>query len=149
MTSISSILTQAAQSASSSLKATSSSSTQDTSSDLDSAEKIKLSNFAKLLAALDKLEQNDPAKFKKVLQEAADKFKSLAKAAGEDTVEGKRLSALADKFSQAAQAGDLTALMPPPPPPRVERTHPEYREYPNQKTAEDIEGVLSQVINSL
>ncbi|MBN9420711.1 hypothetical protein ABS71_08075 [bacterium SCN 62-11] len=62
------------------------------------------------MGQLQQLQQQDPAKFKQFMSDEAAKLKDAAsKATGEDA---KRLSSLADKFSQAASSGDLSAFQP-------------------------------------
>jgi len=71
----------------------------------------KVSKYGQLMSQLQNLEQSDPAKAKQVLGEIASKLSDAAKQAGGDR--GKMMSALADKFQQAAQTGDLSGLKPP------------------------------------
>lgn len=62
------------------------------------------------MSQLQQLQQQDPAKFKQFMSDEAAKLKDAAsKATGEDA---KRLSSLADKFSQSASSGDLSAFQP-------------------------------------
>ena len=59
---------------------------------------------------LSDLQQSDPTKFKEVVQQISSSFASAAQnATGEDAT---RLNNLADKFGQAAQSGDMSALRP-------------------------------------
>lgn len=82
------------------------------------AAQVQLSKPGELLKKLSDLQQSDPAKFKEVVQQISDAFASAAKdATGDDAT---ALSDLADKFAQAAQSGDMSALRPehghrPPP----------------------------------
>lgn len=70
----------------------------------------KVSQRGQMMAQLQKLQQQDPAKFKQFMADEAAKLKdAAAQASGEDA---KRLSNLADKFQQSASSGDLSAFQP-------------------------------------
>jgi hypothetical protein len=69
----------------------------------------KISTRGELMAKLSDLAQKDPAKLKEVLSSIA----SGLKAAASDDQGNAGLSKLADRFSQAAQSGDLSSLAPP------------------------------------
>jgi HSP90 family molecular chaperone len=71
----------------------------------------QLSPMATLLNQLQKLQQSDPSKFKSVMSSIADALKGDAQnATGQ---QAQRLNDLADKFSQAAQTGQMPDLQPP------------------------------------
>ncbi|HEX4456557.1 MAG TPA: hypothetical protein VIA18_01225 [Polyangia bacterium] len=67
-----------------------------------------VSSFAQFLSKLQNLAQTNPTKEKSVLNDIASKLQTQAQASGGDA--GQRLSQMADRFSQAAQTGDLSAL---------------------------------------
>jgi hypothetical protein len=95
--------TSAVSSATSGLGTTSS--PQGSSSALGSA---AISSFAQFLSKLQNLAKTDPTKEKSVLGDIANKLQTQAQATGGDA--GQRLSQMADRFTQAAQTGDLSAL---------------------------------------
>lgn len=69
-----------------------------------------------VLNKLAQLLESDPDKFKEVTAKIAEKLKeAAASATGQDA---ERLNSLAEKFQQASDSGDLSALQPPPPPPQ-------------------------------
>lgn len=69
------------------------------------------SRGADLFSKLQQLQTSDPEKFKQVTADIAQKLKDAADQVGGDA--GKRLSALADKFQQVSDTGDLSKLQPP------------------------------------
>ena len=71
-----------------------------------------VSSFAQFLSKLQNLAQTNPTKEKSVLSDIASKLQTQAQATGGDA--GQRLSQMADRFSQAAQTGDLSALQSKP-----------------------------------
>ena len=75
----------------------------------DSASFSKLSDF---FSKLQQLQSSDPAKFKEICADIAEKLKAAAQQLG-DTPGGKMLSDLAAKFESAAQTGDVSQLKPP------------------------------------
>ncbi len=70
----------------------------------------QLSPMADLLNQLQQLQQTDPDKFKSVMSSIADTLKTDAQSA--TGPQAQRLNALADKFSQAAQTGQMPDLQP-------------------------------------
>jgi hypothetical protein len=70
----------------------------------------QLSSMASLLNQLQQLQQTDPDKFKSVMSSIADTLKADAQNA--TGPQAQRLSALADKFSQASQTGQMPDLKP-------------------------------------
>jgi hypothetical protein len=70
----------------------------------------KLSPMATLLNQLQQLQQTDPDKFKSAMSSIADTLKTDAQNA--TGPEAQHLNALADKFSQAAQTGQMPDLQP-------------------------------------
>jgi hypothetical protein len=70
----------------------------------------QLSPMASLLNQLQQLQQTDPEKFKSVMSSVADTLKADAKNA--TGPQAQRLNDLADKFSQAAQTGQMPDLQP-------------------------------------
>jgi hypothetical protein len=81
--------------------------TAGSSATTDSAQ---LSPMASLLNQLQQLQQNDPDKFKSVMSSIADTLRTDAQSATGPKAE--RLNALADKFGQAAQTGQMPDLQP-------------------------------------
>jgi len=69
-----------------------------------------VSPFAQILSQLQLLQQTDPTKLKSVLGDIATQLQAAAQQDG--GAAGQRLSALANKFQQAAQTGDLSGLQP-------------------------------------
>ena len=74
------------------------------------SDSTQISPMASLLAQLQQLQQTDPDKFKSVMSSIADTLKTDAQNA--TGPKAQRLSALADKFSQAAQTGQMPDLQP-------------------------------------
>lgn len=74
-----------------------------------------LSQMASLMKQLEDLQQSDPAKFKEVAAEIAQKLKDAAQAATEsgDTQKAQALTDLADKFTTASEDGTMPDLRPP------------------------------------
>ncbi len=70
----------------------------------------QLSGPAQFFNKLQSLEQTDPNKAKQALSDIASKLSDQATKVGGER--GKQLSTLADKFSQAAQTGDISGLQP-------------------------------------
>ncbi|MES1184974.1 MAG: hypothetical protein ABUL60_14265 [Myxococcales bacterium] len=79
----------------------------------------KISSRGELMAKLADLAQKDPAKLKEVLSTIASGLKTAASA---DEGNG-GLAKLAERFSQAAQSGDLSTLTPPQPQPGAGGPH--------------------------
>ena len=71
----------------------------------------QLSPMASLLNQLQQLQQTDPDKFKSVMSSIADTLKVDAQNA--TGPQAQRLTNLANKFSQAAQTGQMPDLQPP------------------------------------
>jgi len=89
------------------------------------SDKTKLSKLGELMSKLQDLEGSDPAKAKQVLTSIAS---ALTEKANSSDNSDPHLQELADKFTEAAKTGDLSALKPtggkhhhrpegPPPPP--------------------------------
>jgi hypothetical protein len=70
----------------------------------------KLSKMGSLMSQLQSLEQSDPDKAKTVLSNIASQLTDKANATGDA-----HIKELADKFTQAAQTGDLSSLKPQAP----------------------------------
>ncbi len=70
----------------------------------------QVSERGKVLQELNDLQKSDPAKFKQVTEEISQKLRDAANSAsgGQAT----SLKTLADKFAQASQSGDMSALQP-------------------------------------
>lgn len=66
------------------------------------------SKMGDLMKQLQSLETSDPDKAKAVMSNIASQLTDKANATGDS-----RMKALADKFSQAAQTGDMSSLQPP------------------------------------
>jgi hypothetical protein len=77
----------------------------------DAGQPPGVSKMGSLMSELKELQQSDPDKFKKVMGDIADKLK--AEASDATGAKADRLNAMADKFTEAAQTGDLPALKPP------------------------------------
>jgi len=86
---------------------TASSATTGSASTTDSTQ---LSPMATLLNQLQQLQQNDPTQFKSVMSNIADTLKADAQNA--TGPKAQHLNDLADKFSQAAQTGQMPDLQP-------------------------------------
>lgn len=84
--------------------------TVDTDGDGSGSGTASVSPFAQLLSQLQQLQQTDPTKLKSVLGDIATQLQAAAQQDG--GVAGQRLSALAGRFQQAAQTGDLSGLQP-------------------------------------
>jgi hypothetical protein len=92
------------------LTATQTSATQTSSVGGVTTDSAQLSPMASLLNQLQQLQQSDPTKFKSVMSSIADTLKTDARNATGPMAD--RLNALADKFSQAAQTGQMPDLQP-------------------------------------
>lgn len=88
--------------------------TTDSSSSTSSTDSKKISGPAEFLNKLQQLKESDPEKFTELLQGVADKLKSAAETATDESAKT-MLSSLADKFSSVANGGDLSQLEPPKP----------------------------------
>jgi hypothetical protein len=71
----------------------------------------QLSPMASLLNQLQQLQQTDPTQFKSVMSSIADTLKTDAQSA--TGPQAQHLTDLANKFSQAAQTGQMPDLQPP------------------------------------
>ena len=89
-------------------------STSTTASSDTASDRVDFSQLAQLFKELQKLQNTDPAEFKKALTDAAKKLKDAAGQQSDPTAAG-FLTNLADKFQQAADTGDLSVLKPPAP----------------------------------
>jgi hypothetical protein len=69
-----------------------------------------VSPVGKLFSQLAQLQQSDPARFKTVLTDIANKLQAAGQQDG--GAQGQALADLASKFQQAAQTGDLSSLKP-------------------------------------
>jgi hypothetical protein len=77
---------------------------------------IDFSKPSELISKLDQLKNDDPQKFKDILQEISDTLKTAA--ANTSDTDGNLsafLTMLSDKFAEVAETGDLTKLQPPEP----------------------------------
>jgi hypothetical protein len=79
------------------------------SSDIRKGDGTHLSKLGELFSKLQDLESSDPAKAKQVLSSIAS---TLSEKANSPDNRDPHLQELADKFTQAAQTGDLSALKP-------------------------------------
>ncbi len=97
---------------SSSTSSTSSSSSSDSTQLNVSGDDKQFSKGAEMMQKLSDLASSDPEKFKEAAQKISD---SLSEAASNssDSNEAKMYSEMADKFSEAAQSGDMSSLTPP------------------------------------
>ena len=71
-----------------------------------------ISQASQFLSKLEQLKQQDPAQFKQVLSQIADKLAAAAQQQGQGA-DSQFLTQLSDKFRNAAQTGDLSQLQPP------------------------------------
>jgi hypothetical protein len=78
------------------------------------ASHTRLSRLGDLMSKLQDLETSDPAKAKQVLTSIATALSDKATSSGDP-----HLTELADKFTEAAKTGDLSALQPHGPPPEA------------------------------
>lgn len=97
-------------------KSSSSTSTSSTDTDntTDDTFDIQVSGPAEFLSKLQQLKDQDPAKFKEIMTEAADSIRELAKQST-NTNAIDMLTNLADNFDKVAAGGDLSLLEPPKP----------------------------------
>lgn len=110
--SVSSILAQTVNSVYSLTSANQQTGSTDATTNTNSTDSVstQISKPGKMLAELQQLASSDPAKFKQVTSEIADK---LQQAAQQDSGNSATfLNNLADKFRQASQTGDASALAP-------------------------------------
>lgn len=70
----------------------------------------QVSERSKLLQELNDLQKSDPAKFKQVTEEISQKLRDAANSTSGS--QATSLNKLADKFAQASQSGDMSALQP-------------------------------------
>jgi hypothetical protein len=70
----------------------------------------QVSERGKLLQELSDLQKSDPEKFKKVTEEISQKLRDAASSASAG--QASALNKLADRFDQASQSGDMSALQP-------------------------------------
>jgi hypothetical protein len=89
-------------------------STSTNASNATPSDGVDFSRVAQLFKELQKLQSSDPAEFKKVLTDAAQKLKDAAGQQSDPTT-ASFLTNLADKFQQAADTGDLSVLKPSAP----------------------------------
>lgn len=76
-----------------------------------SAASVDISKPGQLFSKLKNLETSDPDQFKQVMTDVSNSLKVTAQQDG-STPDGQALSALADKFAQAASSGNLSPLQP-------------------------------------
>ena len=106
---VSSVSSTAAAQATSSVSLVQTPSPADASSAIDpSSSTTQLSKMGDLMKQLQSLATSDPDKAKSVMSSIASQLTDKANATGDS-----RMQALADKFSQAAQTGDMSSLQPP------------------------------------
>jgi hypothetical protein len=94
--------------------------------------KTRLSKLGEMMSKLQDLETSDPAKAKQVLTSIAATLNDKANSASDP-----RLKALADKFTSAAETGDLSSLQPSGPPPGARAHHPGHAHGAPPAAAED------------
>lgn len=112
-------------------------------------ENVEISGPGDLLSKLSSLKSTDPAKFKSVVSEIADKLQKAADDAGTDAAKGKILSDMASKFKNVAAGGDLSQLQPPKgPPPGAQGGMPKAISGYNQNSASNTSS-LKTLLNSL
>ena len=85
--------------------------TSSTSAASSAAASSTVSKPGELMAKLNQLLQQDPAKFKQVTQQISDELKSQAGSASGP--QAQFLTKLSDNFAQAATSGSLASLQPP------------------------------------
>ncbi len=88
---------------------TSAQTTANTASPLGGADSTQLSTMGQLMSKLQSLESSDPTKAKQVLTSIATALTNQANSSG---TTDPHLKELANKFTQAASTGDLSALKP-------------------------------------
>ena len=101
-----------------------------------SADSTQMSAMASMLNQLQQLQQTDPNKFKSVMSGIADTLKTDAQNATGPQAQG--LKDLADKFSQAAQTGQMPDLQPKGQPQGASghhHHHPQVQGYQNGSSA--------------
>jgi hypothetical protein len=103
-TSLSSVVPTAVTSPLSTVSSTSTADSTDPTSDATGT--TSFSQMGQLMSQLQSLEQTDPAQAKSVLATIGSDLKA-------DAGNNPMMSQLADKFTQASQTGDLSALQPP------------------------------------
>jgi hypothetical protein len=82
------------------------------SRDIGPATVPNISDAASMLSKLKDLQSSDPAKFQSTMKDMADHLRAAAKEQGGKA--GEFLNGMADKVTEAAKTGDLSALKPPP-----------------------------------
>ena len=105
---VSSISSTAVAQSTSSVSLAQTPSPADASSATDASSSTRFSKMGDLMKQLQSLATSDPAKAKSVMSTIASQLTDKANATGDS-----RMKALADKFSQAAQTGDMSSLQPP------------------------------------
>jgi hypothetical protein len=119
---------------------------------LDGPEPAGVSKMADLMKQLEELSQSDPEKFKKVMSSLAKQLQEQADAAGQAGDGGAGfLQELAQKFQQAADTGDVSALQPhrppqggSPPPQRAKDAYGQSGRQPSVDLAQLIQDTLAQ-----
>jgi hypothetical protein len=81
------------------------------SGDVGPATIPNISEAASMLSKLKELQGSDPAKFQSTMKDMADNLRATAKEQGGKAAEF--LNGMADKVTEAAKTGDLSALKPP------------------------------------
>lgn len=79
--------------------------------------KVDFSKPSELLSQLEQLKNEDPEKFKELMNAIAEKLKEASEEMGDNGFASQMLAELSEKFANAAESGDLSLLQPPPPPP--------------------------------
>jgi hypothetical protein len=113
-------------------------------------DRVDFSEIAQVMKDLSKLQSTDPARFKQVLSDAATQFQN---AAGKETdpEKAKLLHDLANRFQQAADSGDLSALAP-----QQKTVHGHHRHHhaayqpppADSATSTDVQSVLINALKS-
>lgn len=119
---------------------------------LEGPEPAGVSKMADLMKQLQELAESDPEKFKEVMASLAEQLQEQADAASQAGDGGAGfLSELAQKFQEAADTGDVSALQPPrppqggaPPPQRAKDAYGQSAGQPPVDLAQLIQSTLEQ-----
>lgn len=111
----------------------------------DHAARVTVSTPGELLSQLASLQHRDPAQFKQLVQDIASRLHRAASANHGDPA----LTALATRFAQAAQSGDLSTLTTPAAP-RVEAPWPD-RSHASRGRVDDpaVSSAIATALSSL
>jgi hypothetical protein len=106
------------------------------SSDATPAVSTEVSGMASLMSQLQQLSQTDPSQFKQVTGEISEQLKASGN------------TSLADRFAQASQSGDISALQPPKPHGAHHHGHHPHAQAPKQDDAQTVESIISDALKT-